>query len=150
MVTKSEIRFSADVLCCKWDGCNSDTNSAKLSKFEYEQYLLQQILGSEYDHFVPFGKSEHLDGGSSESTIEGLDTELNSPSSDTSNESVNGNRRIGTFQYGSTIHKNNNEDGKITSMEDSKIFSNGFPKYFKPQLQVILLPFKTDIIYDNQ
>ena len=143
MLVEVYIWFSAQVLCCKWDGCNSDVNSAKLSKVEYEQYLLQQILGSEYDHFVPFDKSEQFDGG--ERTKEGLESQLNSPSPDTANESVTSNRRIGTFYSGSTFHKNNKENGKLTSRGDSKIFSNGFPKYFKTQLQVIFFPLKIDI-----
>ena len=132
----SNFQFAAEVLCCKWDGCNSDTNSAKLSRVEYEKYLLQQILGSEYDHFVPT-KNEPFDGGgeSSKQFSTGISLSQGISKDILGNEGGTGNRRAGSFSYGNV----NQYDHAGTQSENgaSNIFANGFPKYFVPKLQVL-------------
>ena len=131
---------SADVLCCKWDGCNSDANSAKLSRVDYEKYLLHQILGSEYDYFVPSSS----DGENAETFAVGRgDGASNKDSYEITTHKSNGptlgggentsNRRIGIFASGGISRppsiKHSNKQNKNT-------FSSGFPHYFVPKLQV--------------
>ena len=133
----SKFIFLVEVLCCTWDGCNSDINSAKLSKFEYEQYLLQQILGSEYDYFISTEKQRPLKSNA-ETISTKTDESPNSSSFDNSNESDTSNRRFGTFQDDNipTIKSDGtNKKQKITS----SFLSNGFPKNFVPKLQVTFI-----------
>ena len=127
-------RYVAEVLCCKWDGCNSDVNSARLSKVEYEQYLLQQILGSEYDHFV---SSDHNNPykEQGEPTKEKLLNQANSPPTQLDKQSFIPNRRIGTFYSGSKLNQNKAENQQSAN-KGSNLFLDGFPDYFKPKLQV--------------
>ena len=120
-----------EVLCCKWDGCNSDINSAKLSKFEYEQYLLKQILGSEYDYFISSEKQHHTENDKTKAY-----ENLSSTQIDTSTESDTSNRRVGTFQYES-IPPLKNADVKEPLKSTSTFLSHGFPKNFIPKLQVL-------------
>ena len=38
-------------MCCKWDGCNRDLQSANMTSRQYETRLMEEILGSESDQF---------------------------------------------------------------------------------------------------
>ena len=38
-------------MCCKYDGCNKDVDSATMTAKQYEAHLLKQILGKETDIF---------------------------------------------------------------------------------------------------
>lgn len=122
-------------MCCKWDGCNSDINSAKLSKVQYEQYLLQQILGSEYDHFISPNFDQTSDGNNGETTKEQPGNQISSSSSQKNNKSDNANRRIGIFHSGG-LDKKYQRPIPQAAIKESNIFSNGFPKYFVPKVQV--------------
>ena len=122
-------------MCCKWDGCNSDINSAKLSKVQYEQYLLQQILGSEYDDFISPHFDQTSDGDNGETTKEQSGHQMSSSSSEKTNRSENTNRRIGIFSSGG-LDKRYQHPIRQTAIKESNIFSNGFPKYFVPKVQV--------------
>ena len=122
-------------MCCKWDGCNSDINSARLSKVQYEQYLLQQILGSEYDHFISPNFDQTSDGDNGEATKEQPGNQISSSSSQKSNKSDNANRRIGIFHSGG-LDKKYQRPIQQAAIKESNIFSNGFPKYFVPKVQV--------------
>ena len=128
------LNFTVEVLCCSWDGCNSDINSAKLSKVEYEQYLLQQILGNEYGYFISSDKESPLKSNDAITSTK-VEESPNSSSFDTSNESDTSNRRFGTFQDGmmNSIKSDDADDPRIAT---STFLSNGFPKYFVPKLQV--------------
>ena len=132
-----------EVLCCRWDGCNSDINSAKLSKFEYEQYLLQQILGSEYDYFISSEKQRHTENDQTKADKIPSTTPI-----DTSNESDTSNRRVGTFQYQSIPHIEN-VDVKEPLKLESTFLSQGFPKNFVPKLQVYLVISLKRFLYSN-
>ena len=122
-------------MCCKWDGCNSDINSARLSKVQYEQYLLQQILGSEYDHFISPNSDQSTDVDNGETTKQLPGNQISSSSLQKNNKSDNANRRIGIFHSGG-LDKKYQRPIQQTAIKESNIFSNGFPKYFVPQIQV--------------
>ena len=122
-------------MCCKWDGCNSDINSAKLSKVQYEQYLLQQILGSEYDHFISPNFDQTSDGDNGETTKEQPGNQISASSSQNSNKSDNANRIVGIFHSGG-LDKKYQRPIQQAAIKESNIFSNGFPKYFVPTIQV--------------
>ena len=106
-----------------------------MSKVQYEQYLLQQILGSEYDHFISpnFDQSTDVDNG--ETTKEQPGNPFSSSSSQKNNESDNANRRIGIFHSGG-LDKKYQRPIPQAAIKESSIFSNGFPKYFVPKIQV--------------
>ena len=129
------MNITVEVLCCKWDGCNSDINSAKLSKFQYEQYLLQQILGSEYEHFVSSEKRGPLNSNIEKQATK-IDETPNSSSFDTSNESNTSNRRFGTFQD-ENFPMIKSDNTKLPQKPYSTFLSNGFPNNFVTKLQVI-------------
>ena len=123
-----------EVLCCSWDGCNSDINSAKLTKIEYEQYLLQQILGNEYDYFISSDKERPLKSNDAKTSTK-VEESPNSSSFDTSNESDTSNRRFGTFQD-EMMNSIKSDDADEPQIVTSTFLSHGFPKYFVPKLQV--------------
>ena len=126
-----------EVLCCSWDGCNSDINSAKLTKIEYEQYLLQQILGNEYDYFISSDKERPLKSNDAKTSTK-VEESPNSSSFDTSNESDTSNRRFGTFQD-EMMNSIKSDDADEPQIVTSTFLSHGFPKYFVPKLQVLLV-----------
>ena len=130
------IEFTVEVLCCAWDGCNSDINSAKLSKVEYEQYLLQQILGNEYGYFISSDKESPLKSNDAITSTK-VEESPNSSSFDTSNESDTSNRRFGTFQD-EMMNSIKSDDADEPQIVTSTFLSHGFPKYFVPKLQVLL------------
>ena len=98
---------------------------------------MQQILGNEYDYFISSDKERPLKSNDAKTSTK-VEESPNSSSFDTSNESDTSNRRFGTFQD-EMMNSIKSDDADEPQIVTSTFLSHGFPKYFLPKLQVLLV-----------